>query len=92
MLVIRVDLHSAITGKTSEIARMIIANDGTGERNRGNYWGRTAKGVIEGDSMIPAAVMHESRKMDHAEVKDYARNSLHVWNLVARMLGKMGYK
>lgn len=92
MLVVRVELHSAITGKISEIARMIIANDGTGHGSSGNYWGRAAKGVIEGDTMIPPAIMHDSRKLRHAEVKEYARKSLHVWNLVSRMLSAMGYK
>lgn len=91
MLIIRVELHSAITGVKSEIARMIIANDGNGTPSRGNYWGRTAKGVIKGDHMIPTAIMNGSRKMDHAEVKDYARKSLHVWHLVRRMLSNMGY-
>jgi hypothetical protein len=92
MLVIRVELHSARTGVISEIARMVIANDGTGTTKRGNYWGRTAKGVIYGDNMIAAAIIQESRKMDHAEVKDYPRASKHVWNLVSRMLAVMGYK
>lgn len=92
MLVIRVELHSAITGKISEVARMIIANDGTGTRTRGNYWGRSAKGVIQNDHMIPPAIMHDCRKMDEGKVENYARNSLHVWNLLARMLKSMGYK
>lgn len=92
MLVIRVELHSAVTGKISEIARMIIANDGTGTGTKGNYWGRTAKGVIDGDTMIPPAIMHECRKMDDGVVKDYPRVSKHVWHLVARMLKAMGYK
>jgi hypothetical protein len=92
MLVVRVELESAITGEMSEIARMIIANDGTGTGDRGNYWARAAKGTVQNDHMIPAAIMHESRKLRHAEVKDYPRQSLHVWNLVARMLQAMGYK
>ena len=92
MLVVRVELHSAVTGKTSEIARMIIANDGTGSGTKGNYWGRAAKGVVKGDHMIPAAIMHESRKMRYAEVREYPRASKHVWNLVSRMLSNMGYK
>lgn len=92
MLIVRVELHSAITRNTSEIARMIIANDGCGTSGRGSYWGRAAKGVIEGDTMIPPAIMHDSRKLRHAEVQDYPRKSLHVWNLVSRMLKEMGYK
>jgi hypothetical protein len=92
MLVVRVELHSAVTGVTSEIARMVIANDGSGISTRGNYWGRAAKGVIENDHMIPPAIMYEPRKLRHAEVKDYPRKSKHVWNLVARMLKAMEYK
>jgi hypothetical protein len=91
VLVVRVELHSAITGKVSEIARMLIANDGTGTTQKGNYWGRTADGVVEGDHMIPAAIMHDSRKIDHDEVRHYSR-SLPVWNLVSKMLKNMGYK
>lgn len=91
ILVVRVELHSAVSGEISEIARMIIANDGTGERLRGNYWGHAAKGDTK-NHMIPAVILHPSRKLNYAEVKDYARNSLHVWNLVKRMLDAMGYK
>jgi hypothetical protein len=31
MLVVRVELHSAVTGKVTELGRMIVANDGTGD-------------------------------------------------------------
>lgn len=92
MLVVRVELHSAITGKISEIARMIIANDGTGTPKKGNYWGNAAKGIIQGDHMIPPAIMHASRSMRQGKVQNYPRASKHVWNLVARMLKAMDYK
>jgi hypothetical protein len=91
MLVVRVELHSAITRHTTEIARMIIANDGTGDSTRGNYWARAAKGETP-ENMLPAAIMHASRKLRHVEVKDYPRYSKHVWNLVARVLAAMKYK
>lgn len=92
MLVVRVELHSAITGVTSEIARMIIANDGTGTNGRGNYWGRTAKGVIKNYHMSPAAIMLDPRLMAKGNVENYPRRHRHVWNLVARMLKAMEYK
>ena len=92
MLVVRVELHSYMTGEVTEVARMIIANDGKGTPLRGDYWGRAAKGLTLGDKMIPAAIMHESRRLKHAEVKDYPRKHKHVWNLVARMLKAMDYK
>jgi hypothetical protein len=91
MLVVRVELHSAITGEISEIARMIIANDGTGTGDSGNYWARAAKGETD-NHMISAAIMHESRKLRHVEIKDYPRKTKHVWNLVARVLAAMKYK
>lgn len=90
MLIAKVELHSAITGQVTEIARMIIANDGTGTGKTGNYWGRAAKGRTS-EPMIPAAIVRESRKLRHAEVKGYPRTRLHVWNLVARMLSAMRY-
>lgn len=91
MLVVRVEMHSAITGKTTEIARMIIANDGQGTPSRGSYWGVAAKGVTRGP-MVPAAVVHASRTMARGEVKEYPRRSKHVWHLVTRMLTAMGYR
>lgn len=36
MLVVKVELHSAITGETTEIARMIIHNEG-GTKSSGDY-------------------------------------------------------
>lgn len=91
MLTVRIELTSAITGRVSEIARMIIANDGEGTPQRGSYWGRAAKGVIRDDKMIPAAIMHDSRKLREGVVESYPRRSRHVWHLVARMLKSMGY-
>jgi len=92
VIVVKVELHphGDVTQMT-EIARMIIANDGTGTPVRGNYWGRTAKGIIKGDNMIAPAIMHASRKMRCGAVRDYPRVQKHVWNLVARMLKNMGY-
>ena len=91
MLVVRVELHPhGDETRMKELARMIIANDGTGTFERGNYWGLAAKGIVKGERMISPAIMHPSRKMRRAEVKNYPRASKHVWNLVARMLTNMG--
>jgi hypothetical protein len=84
MLIIRVELHSAITGKVTEIARMRLYNDGTGDHEVGNYVGETFRGrdkeALDGRVTV--------RK---AEVKGYKRNNFHVWNLVAKMLKAMKY-
>lgn len=90
MLVIRVELHSAVTGKVTEIARMLMHNDGTGTPNRGNYKAKTVKGKIA-DNM-PAMEIRDSVPLREGEVKDYPRLGLHVWHLVCRMLKSMDYK
>ena len=84
MIVVRVELHSAITGKTTELARMIIANDGAGTAKHGNYKGVTLCG--RNTEALDRRVVNKS-----ATVTGYPRQALHVWNLVRRMLVGMGY-
>ena len=83
MLVVRVELHSARTGKTTEIARMAIANVG-GTLERGEYHGVTFRGR--------GKIKRSSQPLRWAMVRDYPRQSKHVWHLVSRMLNGMGYK
>lgn len=83
MIVVRVELHSAITGKVTEIARAAICNVG-GTRQRGDYRcisfrGRDKESL---DKMMPNRT---------GEVTNYPRLSIHVWHLVARALIAMGY-
>lgn len=84
MIIIRVELWSAITGQVTELARMRISNDGTGGANTGSYDGVTFRGRDRAalDREVPS---HTGR------VENYPRKSRHVWNLVARMLKQMGY-
>ena len=84
MIVVRVELHSAITGLVTEIARMDICNVG-GDAKRGDYDGRT----MRGRSRYALAKQTVSKQ---ARVEAYPRQSLHVWNLVTRMLSTMGYR
>ena len=85
MIVVRVELHSAITGKVSELARMVLCNDGSGSASKGNYYGHTYRG-------------RSTEQLDKREIQrrgqvvEYPRQNIHVWNLVARMLTAMGYK
>src|SRR5690348_5419520 len=44
MIIVRVELWSAITGAKTELARMCIVNDGTGTAARRNYFGKTFRG------------------------------------------------
>lgn len=83
MIVIRVELWSAVTGEQTELARMHICNEG-GTENLGNYSCRT----LRGRSTADLDKGHVQRK---GQVLGHPRLSQHVWNLVARALASMGY-
>ena len=78
MLVVRVELRPPF-GPPREIARMAIANDGTGTPARGNYDGRSGR---------RPTFRTEARR---GRVEGHARRSLSVWCLVRKMLQNMGY-
>ena len=87
MIVVRVELWSAISGKRTELARMTLDNIG-GTESSGDYRVRTLRGRSEEQlhrAMILGTVQREGRVMGHA------RLALHVWNLVAKALIAMGY-
>lgn len=88
MIVVRVELWSAITGKHTEIARLDISNVG-GSDTRGDYNGRVYRG--RGKSGLDRAMRKQS-VVRHAFVENYPRKSKHVWNLVTRILKAGGYK
>lgn len=88
MIVVRVELHSAINGEITELARMIIANDGTGTTATGQYYGVTLHGRSK--EQLDAA-LKAKRVTRRGHVEDYPRQALHVWHLVGRMLANMGY-
>lgn len=85
MIVVRVELHSAITGQVTELARMEIVNDGVSEKpTKGNYLVRTLRGRSTAD--LDRRTTHKSGR-----VSNWPRLALHVWNLVATSLTEMGY-
>ena len=85
MLVVRVELWSAVTGEKTELARMEIANKGDHPvHSKGNYSVRTLRGRSTKD--LDGRTTQRS-----AEVKDWPRLALHIWNLVAVSLAEMGY-
>jgi hypothetical protein len=83
MIIVRVELHSAVTRKVTEIARMRICNIG-GTRERGDYRAET----FRGRSAQQLARLIRQRA---ATISDYPKLSIHVWHLVARALVGMGY-
>ena len=88
MIVVRVELHSAVTGQVTELARAIIANTGEGTATVGNYKAWT----LFGRDRVALDGAQRTNKMQRAgQVLKYPRQRLHVWHLVADALRGMGY-
>ena len=85
MIEIKVSLISANTGERTELARMHIANDGTGSESWGNYRGETFRGRDKA-ALDKGAVQRRGR------VEQFPRRTVHVWNPIFRMLQSMGYR
>jgi hypothetical protein len=88
VIVVSVSLHSARTGLVSEIARLQIANDGTGPKGgasaRRNYVGKAFVGRH-------SAALDKGLVSRHGQVRGFPSQRVHVWNLVAAMLRAMHY-
>lgn len=84
MIIIRVELHSAISHRVTELARMKICNVG-GTGTRGDYEAEVFRGRDK-------ASLDKERVQRKGEVKNYPREAIHVFNLVARALNTLGYK
>lgn len=83
MIIVRIELHSAITLRVTEIARMRICNIG-GTRTRGNYDVVTFRG--RGANALDNGFVKR-----HGVVRNHPRLSKHVWNLVAKALACLEY-
>ena len=84
MIVVRVELHSAITKQVTELARMHIANVG-GTHTAGDYRCTALRGRNKAAFDVAPQINR------HGEIKGYPRLKLHVWHLVARALIAMNY-
>lgn len=94
MIVVRVELWSAITGRKTELARLIIANEGTSENpRRGDYTAAALRGrdaeTLQANTV--AWVMNRKGAAHTGEVKNHARLQEHVWVLVTKALKACGY-
>lgn len=85
MIIVRVELHSAINGQVTEIARAIIVNKGgTADGKLGSY----DVGTFRGRSKQALDGLQIQRR---GKVENHPRLSQHVWHLVAKALAAMGY-
>lgn len=71
MILVKLELHSAITGKVTSLG-MMIANDGTGSRESGNY--------------VAGLVSKGGRRGRQATIAGHRRLSSSIWVLVAKAL------
>lgn len=83
MIIVSVILISANTGKATEIGRMAICNEG-GTEAVGDYSCETYRGRSSEE-------LGQRRITRSGNVTGHRRKSLHVWHLVAKALGAMGY-
>lgn len=87
MIVVKVELWSAIDGSRTELARMSIDNIG-GTVERGDYRARTYRGrsgeALE-RALATGGIQREGRVLCHRRRRE------HVWNLVAKALVNLGY-
>jgi hypothetical protein len=84
VLIVRVELRSAVTGRVTEIARMRIVNRGTGTAGCGDYDVMSFCGRDR-------AALDRGVVQRRAEVLRWPRLRMHVWSLVAEALAAMGY-
>jgi hypothetical protein len=87
MIIVRVELWSARTGKVTELARMGIDNVG-GTHDLRDYRVRTWRGR---DSATLTKSMRNETVTRQGEVKQHPSPKLHVWYLVGKALEKLGY-
>lgn len=79
MIVVRIELWSAITRKVTPLGTMVITNRGSGTAKRGDYDVVVAR---KSDASDLAKVM--AKPLRRGEVLDYPRLSYNVWRLVSR--------
>lgn len=87
MIVVRVELWSAVNGSRTELARMHIANDGEATQTNhriGDYVGEALRGR-------DTEALNRGVVQKRGSVRGWRRLDFHVWNLVAAMLDDMGY-
>jgi hypothetical protein len=83
VIVVKVELHSAQTGKVSEIGRMTITNNGSGTPKLGNYR------VFLYRRGTPGKPPQDVLRTGHIE--SHPRLNKSVWVLVVKALKAVGF-
>lgn len=87
MIVVKVELWSAVDGSRQELARMMINNVG-GTSHIRDYECRTYRGRSE--RSLHHAMLNDT-VIRRGKVNKHPALAQHVWNLVAKALKNMGY-
>jgi hypothetical protein len=90
VIIIRVELWSAVSGERTELARMVVDNIG-GTVQRRDYRCRTLRGRSEEALTKAMLSLPKGGHQRTGFVRGHASLREHVWNLVAKALGSMGY-
>ena len=83
MIVVKVELWSALTGEKTELARAHISNIG-GTAQKGDYHCQAFRGR-------DSAALDRHVVQKDGEVRGHPRLRQHIWNLVAKALAAMDY-
>ncbi len=84
MLKITVELVSAVTGRTTELGRMYVANDGKGTVEMGHY---DASVCRKGTTAVPKPINPGGAKATRVgRVENYPRKKYNMWRLILRCL------
>lgn len=86
MIIIRVELHSAINGSITELARMKISNTGYNHitDTNHNYKCQTFRGINK-------ETLNKETVERYSNINNWPRERYHIWNMVAKALKNMGY-
>lgn len=72
MLVVKVELHSAVTGEVTELGRAVIANDASGTPEVGHY--------------DCAVSVFDNQSVRIGRVEDHSRQTKDFWPLIGKAI------
>jgi hypothetical protein len=78
MIVVKIELHSAIDHTVSEIGRMYIVNTGNGTQEYGDYHTQIMRKGVQSQSGAIWKIGY---------VRGHARKRLSVWTLIVKAIG-----
>lgn len=88
MIVVKIELHSAITHEQSNLGTLVIDNIG-GTKTKGNYRCRMYR---KSDKNIYRQVLDGAKPIRECEIHNHPRLSNPVQSLVLKALKEMGYE